>query len=586
MKCNQCGQENPKNAKFCASCGNKLGNFCPNCSAPVLPGAKFCAECGHSLEAKAAKRAAAAKKEPAAPAKKRVPEPDAGTAGAVVKKKPPLWMWIGLGAFGLVVLAGLILAIFFEIELNLGAATPTETPATAESPEPLNTQPPFMMPAETDDALAAKAAEPQPCQIVFESERDGNRDIYVLGADGSEKRLTTHAGNDLEPAWSPDGQLIAFSSDRDGFDQIYLMESDVSSQRRLTSSSSNDYWPAWSPDGSSLAFISERGKTKQIYIMDADGGNERQLTTHDSDNWQPSWSPDGKQIVFTSNRDTIEEIYAINANGSGERRLTNSNTSDGAPAWSPDGEQIVFASQRSGNFNIHIMDADGGNVLQLTDDAAWDGRPAWSPDGEAILFASDRDGNYEIYLMDVDGSGQRRLTSNAWEDGNPKWLPGCSGTPPAPQAAAQQQATTRPVPTAGPFAAPATSGLEISPEAAGLILNLSVDRDRFHCIKADGPATLTITADVTDQDRGLALFWRLVDKNSGWTLDWENVSMQRAGSSQRKFTFNADVWAGTNNFFYPPGMGESWFQFQVVTGDRAIRTQVYRDAVTFIPCAQ
>jgi tricorn protease-like protein len=365
------------------------------------------------------------------------------------------------------------------------------------------------------------------------------------------------------------------------------MDADGSNQRRLTNTVTSESAPAWAPDGTKIAFVSTRDDPPQIYIMDADGDNQRRLTAPNGENWQPAWSPDGGQIAFSSNRDNTWEIYMIGVDGNNERRLTVSDSPDVFPTWSPDGKQIVFNSKRSGNFEIHIMDADGGNVRQLTSFQDVCFEPAWSPDGEHILYISNHDGQYEIYSVDVNGENRQQFTSSGWDDNaTPKWLPGCSGLPQtAPAAQIAQEPAPAAAPTPGPLMPP-PGGLEIPPDAAGLILNLDLDRDRFHCISANGPATLTITADVTDQDRGLALFWRLVEKNSGWTLDWENVSMQRAGTNQRKYTFNADVTAGTNNFGYPPGMGEAWFQFQIVTGDRAIRTPVYRDAVTFFPCAQ
>jgi hypothetical protein len=127
----------------------------------------------------------------------------------------------------------------------------------------------------------------------------------------------------------------------------------------------------------------------------------------------------------------------------------------------------------------------------------------------------------------------------------------------------------------------------ISPtQPAELILKVAKDRSAFYCVKSDGPTTLTFTVEMSDIERGLAIFYRLYEKNSGTTSDWKNVSMVRNGTTSRIFTFNANVWDGKNNFFYPPGYGESWFQYQFVSGDAKDRTPVYRSDVTFFPCAQ
>mgnify|MGYP001052504083 CR=1 FL=1 len=115
--------------------------------------------------------------------------------------------------------------------------------------------------------------------------------------------------------------------------------------------------------------------------------------------------------------------------------------------------------------------------------------------------------------------------------------------------------------------------------------SITVDRQVFYCISSDGPTTLTITVQLSNVDRGAGLYWRLSDKSTGNVTDWEYVKMERIGGNARAFTFNADVWAGTNNFYYPPLMGESWFEFQIISNDGEYRTDVISE-VTFFPCAQ
>ena len=163
----------------------------------------------------------------------------------------------------------------------------------------------------------------------------------------------------------------------------------------------------------------------------------------------------------------------------------------------------------------------------------------------------------------------------------------------------QQTLQAQITPTAGQSAGEATPSVPVPQEPAGeanqeaeteeptgLIRRVSWDRDRFYCIKGDGPTTLTFTAEMSDVDRGLAIFWRLYEKGGGKMTDWQNVSMTRKGGSQRTFTFNADGYGGGNNFIYPPLFGESWFQFQFVSGDGQERTPVHGSEVTFFPCAQ
>ena len=123
------------------------------------------------------------------------------------------------------------------------------------------------------------------------------------------------------------------------------------------------------------------------------------------------------------------------------------------------------------------------------------------------------------------------------------------------------------------------------PVSDKLILQVSTDRKVFHCISSDGPTALTISVSLSDVNQGMAVFWRLEDKMTGRKTDWDFKDMRRSGGNNRAFTFDADVWGGTNNFFYPPLMGESWFQYQIIAGNNSERTDIVSD-VTFFPCAQ
>ena len=242
--------------------------------------------------------------------------------------------------------------------------------------------------------------------IAFHSNRDDNYEIYVMASDGSNlRRLTNHSSIDSHPSWSPDGQHIAFSSDRDGDWEIYVMASDGSNLRRLTNHSSIDRFPSWSPDGQHIAFHSNRDDNYEIYVMASDGSNLRRLTNHSSIDRFPSWSPDGQHIAFHSNRDDNYEIYVMASDGSNPRRLTHHSAADGRLFWSPDGQHIAFESDRDDNWEIYVMASDGSNPRRLTNHSAADGSPFWSPDGQYIAFHSNRDDNWEIYVMELREAG-------------------------------------------------------------------------------------------------------------------------------------------------------------------------------------
>jgi Tol biopolymer transport system component len=255
--------------------------------------------------------------------------------------------------------------------------------------------------------------------IAFTSERDGNSEIYVMNADGSNpQRLTDDPAYDAWPTWSPDGSQVAFMSDRNGNPDIYVMDANGSNVRQLTQHSANDIWPEWSPDGTRIAFPSRRDGNFEIYVIDADGSNLQRLTNTPGHEDFPAWSPDGTQIVF-SRIEGDDGTYVMNADGSGERQLLDFRVLE--PAWSPDGSRIAFGSDHEGYRAIYVMNADGSNLQQLSSSRTGENCPDWSPDGLWITFASWRDGDGEIYVMDTDGSNLRKLTDNRFEEEFPTW---------------------------------------------------------------------------------------------------------------------------------------------------------------------
>ena len=265
-------------------------------------------------------------------------------------------------------------------------------------------------------------APPTPARIAFTSARDGNFEIYVMGAYGTNPtRLTNNPSADDHPAWSPDGSKIAFKSGRENNAEIYVMDADGGNSINLTNNPSTDEAPTWSPDGSKLAFHSYRdGGNPEIYVMNAGGTNQTRLTTNSAPDFSPAWSPDGTKIAFYRAGD----IYVMDANGTNQTNITNSRGFDSNPAWSPDGSKIAFMSNRDNQVHIFVMNADGTDQTRI----ALGGQPAWSTDGGKIVFVKNVPDGKLIYVMDADGSNETQLTENPspgtpHRDEHPTWSP-------------------------------------------------------------------------------------------------------------------------------------------------------------------
>ncbi|MEW6330692.1 MAG: DUF5050 domain-containing protein [Pseudomonadota bacterium] len=229
----------------------------------------------------------------------------------------------------------------------------------------------------TNNTFADYGPSPSPdgTRIAFSSYRNDNFEIYIMNADGSgQTRLASSAYG--RPAWSPDSLRIAFTSSRDG--DIYVINADGSGQTRLTYSGWNEHNPAWSHNGNLIAFTSGRSANNyEIYVMNVDGSGQTRLTYTTAIDDVPAWSHDDNRIFFDSERDGNYEIYVMNVDGSGQARLTNNTFTDSGPSQSSDGALIIFSSDRDGDAEIYVMNADGSGQTRLTNIAGADGSPAW-----------------------------------------------------------------------------------------------------------------------------------------------------------------------------------------------------------------
>jgi TolB protein len=211
---------------------------------------------------------------------------------------------------------------------------------------------------------------------------DSLRDIFLVTVNDHpvQTQLTTLPGFDCYPSFSPDGQQIVYMSERDKNRDLYIADLQGNDIARLTSDPTYDYEPAWSPDGKQIVYVSRKTGDSEIYLMGVDGSHVRQLTDVHGLDWRPTWSPDGKWIVYESWRNGNADVYMMAADGSHEQQLTDNPAEDGNPTFSPDGRYIVFHSRRSGDYQLFIMEvAHPENQWHLPTESPRALLPVWSP---------------------------------------------------------------------------------------------------------------------------------------------------------------------------------------------------------------
>ena len=268
--------------------------------------------------------------------------------------------------------------------------------------------------------------------------------IAVTNLDGAGRVLTSGPGNDVDPAWSPDGTRIAFARASGGNYDIWTMNADGTGLQRLTLGGRDERYPSWSPDGTTIAYRGYAGATggSQIFLMSSTGANQHPISgTAGGD--QPVWSPTGNRIAYTGTVPTgtpgvtDDEVFAIDTSGANRVDLTNSpGTSDRYAAWYPSGKTLLFRRLDPSQPGRELWQltcpdvscSSAGTVSDLTGSLGLGRAGSWSPDGSSIAFVSFRqtaenpEGDAEIFVGSLSGAfPTRQLTHNAAFDDEPRW---------------------------------------------------------------------------------------------------------------------------------------------------------------------
>ena len=258
-------------------------------------------------------------------------------------------------------------------------------------------------------------------KIVFISNRDGNDELYMMDYDGhNQTRVTFNNKQDYMPAWSADGKKIVYTSYRNNTAGLYILNPFEGEITEVVSKGTN-FAPTFSPDGKKLAFCStlEEGNP-EIYVATSEGKKINRLTFNKAIDTAPSWSPTSREIAFTSDRGGTPQIYIMDAEGSNVRRISFGGSYHDAPTWSPAGDRIAYVSRVDLVFDIYALNLRTEQVVKLTESNARNETPSWSPGGRHLVFSSNITGTIQLYTIDYDGSNLRRLTSKG-ENKLPDW---------------------------------------------------------------------------------------------------------------------------------------------------------------------
>lgn len=264
-------------------------------------------------------------------------------------------------------------------------------------------------------------------KIAYLSTATGNKEIYVCDFDGENPvKVTNTKSITLSPAWSSDGEEMAYTSYQKGKPDIFIKNLKSGTVGVLVALAGSNITPCWVPGKKELAASLSFEGGQGIYLLTRQGKIRKRVTNKWSE-WgidvSPSFSPDGEDMAFVSKRSGTPQIYMQNLDSGSVKRLTYQGKYNTSPSWSPNGMKVAYAGLADTRFEIYVVDLKTGEAERLTYDSGDNESPSWSPDGSMIVFSSTREGYSRLYVMTSSGTDQRRLLFSQGEQTNPKWSP-------------------------------------------------------------------------------------------------------------------------------------------------------------------